>query len=127
MIISSENITLADLEGIAERQGMTLHNARALEPTTRGRNAGRYRTTLTLRPQPTAQGEYRREIRKGKRLYACNWQAHADFMRAVFHFDANAEIDSALARYRGVAEFEALHKQTDRHGLGGFTGKVTAA
>lgn len=126
MIISSEDLTLADLEGIAERQGMTLRNARTLEPTTRGRNAGRYRTALTLRPQPNAQGEYRREIRKGKRLYACNWQAHADFMRAVFHFDANAEIDSALARYRGLDEFERLHALTDRHGLGGFTGKVAA-
>ena len=126
MIISSENLTLADLEGIANRQGMTLHNARTLEPTTRGRNAGRYRTTLTLRPQQNAHGEYRREIRKGKRLYACNWQAHADFMRAVFHFDANAEIDSALARYRGLDEFERLHTLTNRHGLSGFAGKVAA-
>jgi hypothetical protein len=119
MKIYTDKLDRADFELIAEDIGVALYNYRNEGTRTRGANAGKTVHSLTLRPV----AEHTREVRNGRRLFACNWDAHRDFMETIFRGDADATIDSAFARYNGREEFNALHEQT-RDYFTNFKGKV---
>lgn len=114
-------LNMQQLGTIAESVGVKLNDAQTMAPVSRGPRAGKNHLSTTIRPVD----ESTREVRNGRRIYACTWEAHRDFYRAIYAHDAEAEIDSAIARYRGADEFERLHRLTSRH-LGDFIGKVTA-
>lgn len=54
----------------------------------------------------------------GRHMRKASWEAHRDVMRALFDVDVNAVIKTAIATYRGRADFEAKHPETARHNVG---------
>jgi hypothetical protein len=120
MHVYSTEIEMMDLEVFAQRMGIALYNAETVAMSTRGKFAGRLHLKLVLRPQTDA---YRR-VSNGRRIWAVTWEGHRDFMRELFALDSEAIVDSSLARYCGVNEFDELHDQTD-YDLGNCS-KVTA-
>lgn len=126
MIVSSAVLNTDALERIAASLKLDAYNVSTLSILSRGRNAGRHRTSLVLRPNSHTPEALRSTGYNGRRIWAVNWEAHRRFMVAVLERDPDAEIDSALARYRGRAEFDRLHTLTGSDLNRGYTGKVTA-
>lgn len=59
-----------------------------------------------------------RRSASGRRTPAASWEAHRDFMRALFAIDPNGRIVTALADYRGAADFERKYCATAAHNCG---------
>jgi len=116
-------LSASELSNIAGSLGITTYNVTDNGVRTHGKYAGKRHVSLTLRPLTE---RYRARSDSGRRLWAVDWEGHRDFMREVFGSDAGATIDSALARYRGQAEFERLHRLTGSNLGFGYREKVTA-
>jgi hypothetical protein len=54
----------------------------------------------------------------GRHMRKASWEAHRDVMRALFQHDSHATIKTALATYRGAADFEAKFPSTGRKNIG---------
>jgi len=119
-------LAASDLESIAQRLGIITYNVADHGMVSRGRNAGKHKVSLVLRPQ-TGSDRYRAFADySGRRKWAVTWEGHRDFMTNVFARDQSATIDSALARYRGVQEFLDLYPLTGSDLNHGFKAKVAA-
>jgi len=53
----------------------------------------------------------------GRRLPYVTWEGHREFMRQAFKINPDARIKSALADYRGFADFLAKHPATRNRNL----------
>lgn len=54
----------------------------------------------------------------GRRTCAASWEAHRDFMRALFAANPAGRITSALADYKGAEDFERKFVATYSHQVG---------
>lgn len=54
----------------------------------------------------------------GRRTCSASWEAHRDFMRALFLVNPTGRITSALADYRGAEDFERKFLATYSHQVG---------
>lgn len=61
----------------------------------------------------------------GRHTIAVSWEAHRDVMRALFRRDPEARIQSALAVYRGVDDFERTYEATGHKNVGSTMFLVT--
>lgn len=59
-----------------------------------------------------------RKSASGRRLHSASWEAHRAFLAEFFARYPGATVRSALANYRGKAEFERLHGATYHHNAG---------
>ncbi len=53
-----------------------------------------------------------------RKIAAVCWHGHRDFMRALFEMASEARIKTALADYRGTADFEHKFRSTQGEGNG---------
>ncbi|NDD55382.1 hypothetical protein EBZ39_16230 [bacterium] len=65
--------------------------------------------TLTLRVTNSALPPARMSP-SGRRTNSANWEAHKYFMRAVLTLIPEATIQTSVATYKGLADFEANHE-----------------
>jgi hypothetical protein len=61
------------------------------------------------------------------RLTSACWHVHRDVMRKIFDFNPDARIKSAMADYRGVESFNAVHGYTGHHNSGSLMAPVAYA
>jgi len=47
-----------------------------------------------------------------------SWEAHRDVLRAIFVYDSQASVKTALATYRGARDFEAKFPATGCKNIG---------
>lgn len=99
-------VTLAEARAPA---GVTLHITR-----TPRKNKRSWSLRGVLR---TADGRhpYARRSASGRRTNAADWFAHRDFLDALFLAEPRATVQSALATYRGRADFLAKYPATAHH------------
>lgn len=100
MLLYSQTIDRAELDSIAAEHGLELRNADASFS-----GARRRRVSFVLRPGAGMSDDFRTYGQGGRRVHAVNWEGHFAFMADVFELDADAEIKSALAHWRGRADF----------------------
>jgi hypothetical protein len=50
--------------------------------------------------------------RRGRRLPSVTWEGHREFMRILFRDHPDARLKSAIADYKGRADFWAKHPET---------------
>jgi hypothetical protein len=79
---------------------------------------GHYTYRLRLVPM-NSRARGARYAASGRHCAACSWEAHRDFMRAVFALDPQATIETGMIRYRGADQFERTHKETRNTNVGG--------
>lgn len=65
-----------------------------------------------------------RKSASGRRLHSANWEAHRAFLAEFFARYPGATVRSALATYRGKAEFERLYSATYHHNAGNLAEPV---
>lgn len=63
----------------------------------------------------------------GRHMPAASWEAHRDFMRALFAVNPAGRITTALADYRGADDFERKHAATANHNCGSQCQPATMA
>lgn len=101
------------LQRIAYEHGVELHGFTVDRVMSRGISKGKTRMHFLLRPLPGDAGEHTRRIsRYGRRLWACTWEAHRDFMAVLFERDPEAVLRTALATYIGRDGFQANFRST---------------
>lgn len=61
----------------------------------------------------------------GRYCTACSWEAHRDFMHAIFAHNPCARIKTMLADYRGAADFETKFPATADHNIGSVREPLT--
>lgn len=84
------------------------------------------RASFVLRPLAGMADELRTFGRDGRRVHACSWLGHYCVMAKMFDLDPDAKIVSALATWRGRADFRARAKDhNDAYG-GGTLNAATA-
>jgi hypothetical protein len=127
----------SDLYDIAEEIGVCLADRGSVNanrnPLTRVGRA----YSFGLRPdKSTRNGEgdylYQRVssnimFSEGRRVFAVCWHGHRDFMQEVFRRDPDARIKTAMADYRGAADFEAKYHETAYWQVGAPIAPVFAA
>lgn len=59
-----------------------------------------------------------RQAGSGRHMRKASWQAHREVLRALFNTDPDAIVQSALATYRGRADFLANFEATGLHNCG---------
>jgi hypothetical protein len=59
-----------------------------------------------------------RTSQSGRHMRKASWEAHRDIMRAIFVYDSQATIKTALATYRGAKDFEAKFPATGDKNVG---------
>ena len=72
---------------------------------------------FVLRVRDSREEPARRSA-SGRRLPSANWEAHKHVLREIFNIVPTATIVSALATYRGKADFEQNHGVTYDHNAG---------
>lgn len=119
-------LTLEDCTSIARDLGLVLYSTADFGIRVRGKYAGKRALAFLLRPSRDMDDDYRSYGQGGRRIHAVNWYGHRDFMRQLFDRDPDATLDSALARYHGREQFDALHGLTGEDLNRGYQPKVTA-
>lgn len=66
-----------------------------------------------------------RTAASGRHMRKASWEAHRDVMKALFDVDADATIRTALATYRGKADFERHFPATAHKNIGSIMEPVT--
>lgn len=78
-----------------------------------------YRCTLTVKtsygPGSRRSLDHKSDVR---RVAAACWHAHRDFMRMVFRANPDARIQTMLADYRGLEDFQAFFPVTGGTNVG---------
>lgn len=115
MYLYSHTLTRADIERIADANGISLYNVRDDLDAPR-----RPRVAFVLRPlTDTFRATREADTKSGRRrIWAVCWHGHYAFMRDVFEADPAAEIRSSMARYRGRDEFFALAELSGDRNVG---------
>ena len=106
-------VTEGDIREIATLCGVAIHGDWGGQGITKDGNALRCR--LKVDPtQPRTNGllPFQRTGYHGRRLPAVSWEGHREFMLVVFERFPEARIKSAIADYKGRAEFFRLHPET---------------
>jgi hypothetical protein len=107
------------IEMIAEDHGL-----KALVSQARTLRDGREYVRFTLKPgqlSPKNKDEtsrYQRRGYMGERIHAVCWHGHRDFMRALFDFDSEARLTTAMADYRSREGFNELYPATAWRNIG---------
>lgn len=134
MKIISNTLTTDNIARVASDLGFEAYGLTSEGTRKRGKWAGKTVFNTLLRPGPNmikgSDLDYRyraTQIYSGRRIWAINWEGHRDFMLGIFELDPNATIDSSLARYNGVDEFERLHTLTGSDMNRGYRPKVSAS
>lgn len=66
-----------------------------------------------------------RKAASGRHMRKASWEAHRDVMAALFKLDPDAVIRTALATYRGKADFERQYPATAHANRGSVMNPVT--
>ena len=107
--------TRAAIERAAER---TPGVAVDFERVSASRGGGEtFNVRLTL-PHGQNRETYRRVSADGRRIAAVCWHGFRDFYRALFESTPDAIVVSALARYEGSDDFEAVYPSTAYRNIG---------
>ncbi len=75
------------------------------------RRDGRYTHTVTLKVH-NSRGKGSRLGHSGRRTVSASWEAHRDFLTALFEVDPAAKVVSAMATYDGADDFHASFPDT---------------
>jgi len=100
--------TLAEINGAAE-QAATIYPDAGLYFSFTSQRGRTISGVLRVR-NSRAQGS--RLSASGRRTCSASWEAHRDFMRALFMANPAGRITSAFADYKGAADFEAKFAAT---------------
>lgn len=101
-------LTLEQLSAAAAELNLQLYNVRE-EKT---------HIACVLRPTANTAPEYRKQSYSGRRVWACSWRAHRDWMYLLFDQNQNAKIVSCLATYDGYDSFLLEYPRTARINVG---------
>lgn len=77
-----------------------------------------FRVTLTVRNSHEAGSRRSRNLRGIRRVSAACWHVHRDFMKEVFRINPEARIQTALADYKGLEDFQAFFPVTGGTNVG---------
>jgi len=66
-----------------------------------------------------------RRAQSGRHMRKASWEAHRDVLRALFKLDPDATVRTALATYRGAADFEYQYERTADHNVGSRMDPIT--
>jgi hypothetical protein len=121
------DVPLQDLETIAREIGVTF------EGTDESNSAG-YRVRGRLIPdrtKPKGSRPYQRvsadiAFSEGRKVFAVCWHGHRDFMAKVFARYPDARIQTAIADYRGIADFDGKYIDTAHKNVGSIMYPVSA-
>lgn len=81
-----------------------------------GRSRGQWKR---FRIFPTSDRQRKWSLRwRARRCNAVCWHGHRDYMRSVFALEPQCTFKTAMAIWRGVADFEARYQSTARHNVG---------
>jgi hypothetical protein len=121
------DVPMQDLETIAREVGVTF------EGSDESNSAG-YRVRGRLIPdrtKPIGARPFQRvsasiAFNEGRRVFAVCWHGHRDFMAKLFASFPNARIQTAIADYRGIADFDAKYIDTAHKNVGSMMFPVSA-
>lgn len=106
--------TLADINAAAEQAATIYPDAGLYFKFTSQRG----RTISGVLRVSNSRAYGARRSASGRRMCAASWEAHRDFMRALFLVNPAGRITSALADYRGAEDFERKFTATYSHQAG---------
>lgn len=117
-------VTEAEIRAAAAEVGLTVYSDWRGTGIVKDGRALRFRLGLDSMQPRHDDGDlpYQRHstnrsaIIAGRRIAAVCWHGHRDFMRALFRMQPEARIKTALADYRGVADFEMKYRDTQGEG-----------
>lgn len=114
MILTSKagDVRRMAFNALAMVQPKYVNNLKIMETWTKGK-----RMRFVLRAHNSREHGARLSA-SGRHTPSVSWEAHRDFMRAVFEQDANARIETGLAIYRGSDDFEAKYLATGHKNIG---------
>lgn len=75
------------------------------------------RSRFTLRTHDSRAKGSRRSA-AGRHMPHASWEAHYDVMLALFQYDPNATLRTAIATYRGLDDFMQRAPSTAHHNVG---------
>lgn len=115
-------VTEAELRSAVKEAGLVVFNDRdnlvingvTYSPITKDGRALRIRLSVDATKPRDAEGllPFQRRGQGGRRLPSVSWEGHREFMRIVFRDHPEARIKSAVADYKGRADFWQKHPST---------------
>lgn len=103
--------TREQIQTAAKQAGVTLVDFRAAGKSRQGEPKYKFRLGLI--------GEqWRRLGHSGRRVSAVCWHGHKSFMQALFAQNAEGRIETSMAKYRGMIDFQRSFAATGDRNIG---------